>query len=57
VSDFLVATEDLFIGRARAHLKGDTNVPAENAEKYGWQDKVVGPDTKTAARVAAKDAP
>lgn len=53
MSDFRVAKEDLFIGLACAHRKGDDNVPAENVEKYGWQDKVVGVDTKTAAKVKA----
>jgi len=51
VSDVRIATEDLFIGTARAHFKGD-EVPADNVERNGWQDKVVGPNTKTAAKVA-----
>lgn len=34
-----VATEPLFIGTARAHNPGDV-VPAENVERYGWQDQV-----------------
>lgn len=38
-ADMYIAKEDLFIGRARAHNKGDV-VPAENVEPNGWDDKV-----------------
>lgn len=44
----LVAKEDLYVGRHRAHVKGDL-VPAENVERNGWEGKVVGADTKAAA--------
>lgn len=50
MSEYRIAKEDLFIGRARAHQKGD-RVPVDNVERNGWQDKVVGENTKTAAKV------
>lgn len=34
-----IATEALFIGRARAHNPGDV-VPEANIDTYGWRDKV-----------------
>jgi len=40
-----VATEPLFIGRARAHNAGDV-VPFENIGPNGWQDDVVKATTK-----------
>lgn len=39
MADTFIATEPLFVGRARAHNPGD-EVPAENVEKNGWEDKV-----------------
>lgn len=45
--EYKVATENLFVGTALAHAKGDL-VPAENVEPNGWGDSVVGQDTKAA---------
>ncbi len=42
-----IAKEPLFIGVARAHNKGDV-VPAENVERFGWQDQVARKGTKAA---------
>jgi hypothetical protein len=36
--DYVVATEDLFVGAVRAHSAGET-VPVANVEKHGWQDQ------------------
>jgi hypothetical protein len=44
---YVVATEPLFIGTARAHNAGDL-VPVENVEPNGWTDKVAKPETKAA---------
>lgn len=41
----LVATEPLFIGRARAHNVGDL-VPADNVERNGWTDGVASPTSQ-----------
>lgn len=48
----LVATEDLFIGRFRAHRKGDA-VPESNVERNGWADKVARPTTQAAQAAQA----
>lgn len=48
---FKVATENLYVGTALAHAKGD-RVPAENVEPNGWGDSVVGEDTKAAAEAS-----
>lgn len=45
--EYKVATENLFVGTALAHAKGDL-VPVENVERNGWGDSVVGADTKAA---------
>lgn len=49
----VIATEDLYIGWACAHRKGDT-LPAEAARRHGWEDKVAKPNTK-AAQKASED--
>lgn len=46
----LIATEPLFIGRARAHNPGDV-VPEENVKEHGWGEQVANEGT-----VAAKKA-
>jgi hypothetical protein len=55
----LVATQDLYYpgsGANKAYNVGDTVHP-DVVEKYGWQDQVVGEDTKAAeaAHSAAED--
>jgi hypothetical protein len=50
MSETYVALEPLFIGTARAHNPND-RVPAENAERYGWQDSVA-PEGSAAAAAA-----
>lgn len=45
--DFKVAKENLYVGTALAHAKGDL-VPVENVEANGWGDSVAGLDTKAA---------
>lgn len=43
-----IALEPLFIGgTARAHNAGD-EVPADNVERHGWQDKVAAVGTAAA---------
>jgi hypothetical protein len=54
VSDVRIAKEDLFIGRVRAHRKGD-EVPADNVERNGWQEQVTSPSTRAAAKAKAGD--
>jgi hypothetical protein len=49
-----IATEPLYVGTARAHNPGDV-VPADNVERNGWQDGVVGEGTK-AAKAAQESA-
>lgn len=39
MADTFIATETLYVGVAPAHQAGD-EVPAENVERNGWQDKV-----------------
>ena len=51
-----IATEPLYVGAARAHNVGD-EVPADNVERNGWQDSVVGPDTKAAKAAADRAQP
>lgn len=51
-----IATEPLFVGTARAHNVGD-EVPAENVERNGWKDSVVGSDTKAAKAAVAEAQP
>ena len=46
-----IATQEIFVGTARAHNVGD-EVPAENVKANGWEDLVVGSDTKTAKVIA-----
>jgi hypothetical protein len=43
-----IALEPLFIGTARAHNTGD-RVPAENVERFGWQQQVAAEGTQAAA--------
>jgi hypothetical protein len=52
---YVVATEPLFIGTARAHNPGDL-VPFEHVEKYGWDGKVAKPETKAAQAATGSDA-
>jgi hypothetical protein len=51
-----VATQPLFIGRARAHNVGDV-VPAENIEANGWEEKVATVGTKAADKALAQARP
>jgi hypothetical protein len=50
--DYKVATQNLYVGTALAHAKGDL-VPVENVEANGWGDSVAGPDTKAAKAAKA----
>ena len=50
MSDVRIAKAEIFFDGARAHMPGD-EVPAENVKAHGWEDLVVGPDTKTAAQL------
>jgi hypothetical protein len=50
--EYKVATQNLYVGTALAHAKGDL-VPTENVAANGWGDSVAGPDTKAAK--AAKE--
>lgn len=50
-SEYVVATEPLFIGTARAHNPGDL-VRADTVDENGWQGKVTGRDTKAAQQAA-----
>jgi len=52
--DRYVALEPLFIGTARAHNRNDV-VPAENVERYGWQDQVAREGTAAATAVQPFD--
>lgn len=54
MADTFIATEELFVGVARAHNVGD-EVPAENVERNGWADKVARQGTKAAARAEKSD--
>ncbi len=54
MAENLIATQPLFIGRARAANPGDV-VPAENVEKYGWQDGVAKEGTKAAREAVAAE--
>lgn len=47
--EYVIALEDLYVpgGFACAHRKGD-QVPVDNVERGGWQDKVARLDTKAA---------
>lgn len=47
-----IATEDLFIGSAKAHRVGD-EVPEDKVEQWGWWDKVVNRNTKAATKAKA----
>lgn len=49
----LIATDRIYVGTFLAHDVGD-EVPEENVEANGWQDKVAKPGTKAAT--AAGDA-
>lgn len=51
-----IATEPIFMGTARAHSVGD-EVPADNVERNGWQDSVVGSDTKAGKAAVAEAKP
>lgn len=54
-ADVYIATDNIYVGTALAHVPGD-EVPAENVERHGWQDKVSRPGTKSAKR-AQDDTP
>lgn len=43
----LIATEPLYIGRARAANPGDT-VPEENVKRFGWEDQVAKESSRAA---------
>lgn len=45
--EIVVATDDLLIGWAAAHRKGDT-LPLSVAKAHGWDDKVARQNTKAA---------
>lgn len=53
--DYVIALEDLYVpgGFAKAHSKGD-QVPVDNVERGGWQDKVAKPSTKAAKEATAE---
>lgn len=51
-----IATEPIFVGTARAHNVGD-EVPAENVKANGWEDSVVGSDTKAGKAAVAEAKP
>lgn len=53
---FKVATENLYVGTALAHVAGDL-VPADNVEPNGWGSSVANPDTKAAKAVQADSGP
>jgi trigger factor len=57
-TDYVIATEPLFVGVARAHNVGD-RVPRVNVEQNGWQDAVAEPDSGDAGQALASlaDAP
>lgn len=51
---YKVATENLYVGTALAHVKGDL-VPTVNVEPNGWGDSVAGVDTKAAKAAQERD--
>lgn len=53
-SNVKIATENLYVGTALAHVKGD-EVPAENVGPNGWGDSVAGPDTNAAKAARTRD--
>lgn len=52
MAENLVATEPLFIGRARAANPGDV-IDAQTVENNGWGDKVAKEGTKAAQQAVA----
>lgn len=50
MADYVTALDDLYVGVALAHRKGDPEVPKANVEPNGWTDLVAGPDTKAAVK-------
>lgn len=58
-AEYVVATEPLFIGPARAHNTGDL-VRADTVDANGWGAQVSGVNTKAATQAmtaASTDAP
>lgn len=53
MTDFYVAREDIPFGSVFAHRRGDS-VPADNVKANGWEDLVVGPNTKAAHEIKAE---
>lgn len=50
MADTYVATQDLYIGLAKAHSAGE-EVSAERVEQWGWQNQVAKKGTKAATEV------
>lgn len=54
MSDVYIAKEPIYFDGVLAHDTGH-EVPAENVKAQGWEDLVVRPGTKTAAKAQQTD--